>query len=461
MPSLFPEKKIRKSVNPALIISLSFSLTILAGAVLLFLPVSSRPGHAVPFLTALFTSTSAVCVTGLTVVDTGAHFSRFGQFIIMGLIEVGGLGIITFSTLFTLMFAERMSMKNRMITRDAMDDFDANRLGTLVKHILMYTFIIEFIGAAVMFSRFYPKYGLETGLFNSAFHAVSAFCNAGFSLFSNNYQGYKHDALFTVTNALLVIIGGIGFIVLLDLRQYLREKLKANPAIRLKYHSKIVLKVTAWLLLTGTVMIFLLEGNHTLTDMTVFEKIYNAFFLSASCRTAGFNTVPTGALLPATLFICTILMFIGASPGSTGGGIKTTTFAIIISSLKAMTYDKEHVVMNKKTISRKSVNKAITIAGTALFIVSSVTLILTIAERNNSLIAHHDFFLHIWFEVISAMGTVGLSAGVTPFLGSFSRIILIAVMFLGRVGPLTMALALSSNVTHVKIKYSEGRLTIG
>lgn len=447
-------------INPAAVIALSFIGTIFLGTALLELPMAAADGERIRLLDALFTATSAVCVTGLTVLDTGKRFSVFGQGVILFLIQVGGLGIMTFSTLFTILLGKKISLRNRLVVQDALDYFQFQGIHGLIKRIILITLILETVGAFFLFWGWRSALGNKQALYTAVFHSVSAFCNAGFSLFSQSLIPHRANHIITLSISTLIILGGIGFVVLVDLEHYLlRRKLPRNK--RLSYHSKIVLLVTATLLFLGMIVVLTLEWNNTLRSMGLAEKLFNSFLQSVTCRTAGFNSLSMGLLHPSTLVFFIFLMFVGASPGSTGGGVKTTTFAIVLCSLKSMAYDQDEVTFLKKTVPKKTVHRAISIVGIALGVVFLITMALVVIETNNPGIPEKNYFLSILFEVVSALGTVGLTTGVTPWLTDPGRFFIILVMFIGRIGPLTLALAIGNRKMPPALRYSEAKITVG
>lgn len=447
-------------INPAAVIALSFLGMIFLGTALLELPMAAADGERIRLLDALFTATSAVCVTGLTVLDTGKQFSLFGQGVILFLIQVGGLGIMTFSTLFTILLGKKISLRNRLVVQDALDYFQFQGIHGLIKRIILITLILETVGAVFLFWGWRSALGNKQALYAAVFHSVSAFCNAGFSLFSQSLIPHRANPIITLSISALIILGGIGFVVLVDLEHYLlRRKLPRNK--RLSYHSKIVLLVTATLLFLGMIVVLTLEWNNTLRSMGFAEKLFNSFLQSVTCRTAGFNSLSMGLLHPSTLVFFIFLMFVGASPGSTGGGVKTTTFAIVLCSLKSMAYDQDEVTFLKKTVPKKTVHRAISIVGIALGVVFLVTMALVVIETNNPGIPEKNYFLSILFEVVSALGTVGLTTGVTPWLTDPGRFFIILVMFIGRIGPLTLALAIGNRKMPPALRYSEAKISVG
>lgn len=416
------------------------------------LPVATKSGKGADFLTALFTATSATCVTGLVVVDTKTYWSVFGQIVIMLLIQVGGLGIMTMSTLFALILGRRITFKERLVMQEA---FNTNSLGGIVKfakYILMVSFLFESIGAIILTLRFLPQMGLKKAVYYGLFHSISAFNNAGFDLMGNfrSLTGYVSDWVVNLVIMGLIIFGGLGFYVLLDIYEHRHFN-------KFTLHSKIVITITLFLITIGTLLIFLFEYNNpkTLKPLDFPTKILAALFQAVTPRTAGFNTLSLSDMTIASKFLTIILMFIGASPAGTGGGIKTTTFAVILYTVLSVIKGEEETVLYKRTISRNIVYKAVAISFISVFIIFSVTMVLSITETSN--------FLTILYETISAFGTVGLSLGLTRELTTVGRIVIIFTMYTGRVGPLTLALALAKRQRRPKpiIKYAEEKIMVG
>ncbi|MBS3946751.1 MAG: TrkH family potassium uptake protein [Dethiobacter sp.] len=435
-------------VSPAKILPGGFALLILLGAVLLTLPASTHTG-SLSFLDALFTATSAVCVTGLVVVDTGTYFTRFGQTVIMLLIQVGGLGIMTAATLIFILLGKKITLRERLVIQESLNQITMQGLVRLAYTLVLLTLTVQGIGAVLLATRFVPLYGFSTGLFYAVFHAVSAFCNAGFDLFGGfrSLESFAQDPLIPTTIAILLILGGLGFTVLLEVYQCRRFA-------RLSLHAKMALVVTVLLLLSGTLMILLLEYSNpeTLGRFNFGGKLYHAFFTAATPRTAGFHTVPTGLLTQATLFFTIVLMFIGASPAGTGGGIKTTTFGTIVIAVISMVRGDEESTMFKKRIPGDLLVKALSVVMFSLSLILLVTLILTVTEQKP--------LLDILFETTSAFATVGLSTGVTPDLSPIGRVLIIITMFIGRVGPLTLVFALA-HPRKKPFRYMSERIMIG
>lgn len=443
---------IKIKLTPTQVLALGFATIILIGTLLLMLPVATKSGERTDFLTALFTATSATCVTGLVVVDTKTYWSVFGQIVIMLLIQVGGLGIMTMSTLFALILGRKITFKERLVMQEA---FNTNSLGGIVKfakYILMVSFLFESIGAIILTLRFLPQMGLKKAVYYGLFHSISAFNNAGFDLMGNfrSLTGYVSDWVVNLVVMGLIIFGGLGFYVLLDIYEHRHFN-------KFTLHSKIVITITLLLIAIGTLLIFLFEYNNpkTLGPLDFPTKILAALFQAVTPRTAGFNTLSLSDMTVASKFLTIILMFIGASPAGTGGGIKTTTFAVILYTVLSVIQGEEETVLYKRTISRNIVYKAVAISFISVFIIFSVTMVLSITETSN--------FLTVLYETTSAFGTVGLSLGLTPELSTVGKIIIIFTMYTGRVGPLTLALALAKRQRRPKpiIKYAEEKIMVG
>ncbi|SHK02421.1 TrkH family potassium uptake protein [Desulforamulus aeronauticus] len=435
--------------HPSRVLVTGFAAVILLGVFLLMLPISSASGQPTGFLTALFTATSATCVTGLVVVDTGTYWSTFGHVVIISLIQVGGLGFMTMAVLFWLLMGRRVTLRERLLIQESLNVIDLSGLIRLAKKVLLLTLIIELVVALLLTLRFIPDFGYPTGIWYSLFHAISGFNNAGFDLMGGfrSLTGYVEDPIINFAISIDIILGGIGFTVMADLLQYRKRQ-------RLSLHTKLALLVTAALLLVGTLVIFLLEFHNTLQPLSWSGKLWASWFQSVVPRTAGFNSLDLTALRPATLFFMVILMFIGASPGSTGGGIKTTTFALPGLAVFSLARGKEDAELFGRRIPKEQVYKGLAIILLAVSWVVLATLILDVVEKAD--------FLRILFEVVSALATVGSTAGLTPTLSDTGRIVIIITMFLGRVGPLTVAYALSTRQRRKQqFRYAEERIIIG
>ncbi|MCP4649033.1 MAG: Trk family potassium uptake protein [PVC group bacterium] len=428
-------------------------MAILIGAFLLTLPIATTDGRGADFIDALFTATSATCVTGLIVKDTGTFFSLFGQLIILLLIQVGALGIMTFSITLFVAVGKKISNKEAMAMQEVLDqDSVADILG-VVKFIATMTVFVEFLGAAFLFFSFEPYISDPIQRwYISVFHSISAFCNAGFSLFSDNLTGFALDVNINLCISFLIIFGGIGFIVVKDIwDKYILRKRARSIGVRL--HTKLVLTVTLSLLVIGTVLIFFAENNVGLNGLALKDKILMSFFQSVTTRTAGFNTMDIGRLTNASIFSMIILMFIGASAGSTGGGIKTTTFWIILKAFTRHMQNKEDISAFKRKIPDVLLGKALTIFVLSAGLVVLFTYLLSIFESFS--------FRDIVFEVVSAFGTVGLSCGITPDFHMGGKILITILMFLGRLGPLTMVLAFAAYKRKINYTYAEEKIMVG
>ena len=437
------------------ILALGFLAVILLGTVLLALPIAAKNGQSIGLFDSLFTSTSAVCVTGLVVVDTGTTFSLFGQIVLIVLIQVGGLGFMVFATMLMVMLGRKISIRGRMLIRESMNASSLSDLGSLTRLYLLLSLAIELIGTVTLCFRFVPLYGWQHGTWMALFHSVSAFCNAGFDLFGNyaSLTAFSGDPLVLLTVASLIILGGLGFSVILETarnRQGFRN---------LSLHTRIVLMTTLVLLLAGTVFYWIVERTNaeTLAGCSEGEKILNAFFQSVTMRTAGFNSFDLSGFRDGSKMFSSLLMIIGASPASTGGGIKTTTIATLTLLMLSVVRGESEVNVARRRLSDDISRRALAVA--VLFLTTLLTGTLIISLIENGRFPLED----ILFEASSAMGTVGVSAIGTPNLSSASRAILLPMMFLGRVGPLTLAVAVAKRQGGIRTasKYPEERIMIG
>ncbi len=446
----------KSSLTPPQVMVLGFLLVIIVGAFLLSLPGMTQAGKHLSPLDAFFTSNSAVCVTGLVVTDTGTTFTFLGQLVILMLIQIGGLGFMTMSTIIFAILRRRIGLRERLLIRESLGQISLQGMVKLVKYVVRVTFIIEGTGALLLLIRWWPLYGFKRGLFLSIFHAVSAFCNAGFDILGpytgpfTNLTAFVGDPLVNIVICSLITSGGIGFMVIADLYDTRRHR---HPHLLL--HTKIVLVTTIVLIAAGTLAIFFLEyGNPaTLGKLSLIQKIWASFFQAVTPRTAGFNTISIGDMSGATLLLIVILMFVGASPGGTGGGIKTTTFALLLISAGSVISAGEEINISGRRIPFDLALRALAITLLALFLVVIATMALVIIEDKE--------FMSILFEVVSAFGTVGLSTGITPKLSIAGKMIIPFVMFAGRVGPLTLATALAQRRRGVPVSYPEERISIG
>ncbi len=442
--------------SPTRVSIIGFAALILTGTLLLMLPAASGTGH-LDFVDALFTATSASCVTGLVVVDTGQTLSNFGQYVVLCLMQIGGLGIMTMSTLILFMIGKRPSLAGRTVIHDTFTHGGEQNVYTLVGKIFLFTLIFEGIGAGLMMVRFVPSYGISQGIHLSVFHAISAFCNAGFSLFSDSFVTYQNDWYVNGILSILIICGGIGFAVIFEIkRSFGRGMFK-----RLSLHSKLCLVTTAMLVLGGTILILIMEWKNTMHPLPFSSRLLTSFFQSVTSRTAGFNTLVMSDLANETLFFLIILMFIGASPGSCGGGIKTTTLATLVLMGISRFKGVDHTRVFKRTIPESCTGKAINIILISSIIVIFATM--TILSTELGEVPHAQTrgkFLELFFEVVSAFGTVGLSTGITSMLSVPGKILITMVMFVGRLGPLVIALAIKKD-KRVRIQYAEENIMIG
>lgn len=441
----------KKALNPPKVLVLGFALIIAIGTFLLTMPFSTEDGKGLPFLDALFTATSATCVTGLIVVDTGDTFSTFGEVVLLFLIQIGGLGFMTFATLLFLLLGKKISLKERLLLKEAFNNISIAGLVRLVKRILLFTACIEIIGGLILSIRFSFDMPIGKALYFGFFHAISNFNNAGFDLMGgfNGMTAYVDDPFVVFTICALITIGGLGFIVMNELYEYRATK-------RLSVHSKIVLVTTLLLTASGTILIFFFEyGNQkTLGSLSEWGKVLGSLYQAVTPRTAGSNTLAIGDLTHSTLFLMIIFMFIGAGSGSTAGGIKITTFAVLVATMWSQIRGKEDVVLFRRRILNETILKAMTVVMCGMFIVVFVTIILSIIEQK------HSFMMYL-FEATSAFGTVGLSMGLTPELTPGGRVLIILTMFAGRLGPLTIAFAITKRRKSEAFRHPKGNIMIG
>lgn len=442
------QKLSKFELNPPRVLALGFASLILLGGILLNLPIATQNGQSIGLINAIFTSASAVCVTGLVVVNTGLYWSLFGQIVIIILIQMGGLGFMTMATIVALILGKKITLKERLIIKEQLNQETMSGLVKLTKYVILSTFLIEGIGALLLSIRFIPLYGWVKGIWFSVFHAISAFCNAGFDITGDSLVPFVGDYIINLTIAGLIILGGLGFSVYIDISK--NKNLK-----KLHLHSKLVLSITGILLLIGMALFFLIEfGNPiALKGLSLSEKLLASFFQSTVTRTAGFNSVNISVIRDTSAFLFIILMFIGGSPGSTAGGIKTTTIGVLALTTIALIKGDRDVVAFKRRISDDVINKSLSIVMIGLLLIIVVSFILTITESG--------IFLDLLFETTSAFATVGLSRGVTPNLTNIGKTIIMLTMYAGRVGPLTMAFAFGQKKKHKKYRYSEGNIIVG
>lgn len=436
-------------LNGVQILALGFLVLILIGATLLSLPISSKSGEPTNFLDSIFTSTSAVCVTGLITLNTSTHWSIFGQTIIMILIEIGGLGFMSFAVLISLILGKKITLRERLVMQEAMNTHSIQGLVKMVKYVLIFTVSVQFFGALLLSTQFVPEYGPSKGIFYSIFHSISAFCNAGFDLFGTSLVGFSNNSVIILVISALIIIGGLGFTVLLEIYEFKGMK-------KLSLHSKLVLITTGILIFGGTILMLIFEYRNpeTIGLMNIKDKLLNSFFSSVSPRTAGFNSVSTSDMTLASKFLTIILMLIGGSPGSTAGGLKTVTCGILVLTVISVIKGREDTEVFGRRFTKEIVYKAFTIAFIGLSLVIGVTMILSYTEAGASFIA-------LLYESASALGTAGLTLGLTSELSSIGKVLIMFMMYLGRVGPLTVMLALTRKKKKSGYKYPEGKILIG
>jgi trk system potassium uptake protein TrkH len=444
--------------SPARVSIFGFATLIGIGTALLMLPAASTIGR-LRFVDALFSAVSASCVTGLVVVDTGSALSTFGQLVILCLIQVGGLGIMTMSTLFLLLGGRRPSLAGQTLIKDTFTGGREKSVRDIIRNVVQFTLVIEGIGVLFIFLRFLPGRAAGEALYFSVFHAVSAFCNAGFSLFADSLVGYREDWVLNLTVCFLIVCGGIGFLVLSELKQ--NFPFNRRSWSRLSLHSKLVLSVTGILLISSSMTIIFMEWDNTLAPLSLPGRFLAGFFHAVSARTAGFNTLPIGEMANETLFIFVVLMFIGASPGSCGGGVKTSTFASLFVLGISRLRGRERPQIFHRTISTASIGKAISVVLISTLVIVLANMVILMVELGE--IPHpmsRGKFLELLFEVVSAFGTVGLSTGVTAGLSQAGKLILSIVMFVGRLGPLVIAMAVSRR-TAPRYYYAEEEIMSG
>lgn len=439
---------------------LSFGSATLIGTLLLMTSWAAA-GERLGFIDALFTATSAVCVTGLIVVDTGSALSVFGQSVVLALIQLGGLGIMTYSSVFLLVLGRRISFKGQALIEETLGRKARYTASRVIRDVFFFTLAIELAGAAMLTAAFAQSLPFFTALRHGVFHSISAFCNAGFSLFSTNLMDYRGNWIVNISIMLLIVTGGIGFTVMEDLDDAWTDW-RAGRAVRLQLHSKVVLTTTGGLILAGTIGIWVFERANTLKNLGAGETFLACLFQSITARTAGFNTIDYAMLTNTTLFFSLLLMFIGASPGSCGGGVKTSTFAVVASLFKSRLLAQGRVSLFRRTLPEHTVSRAVSILMASFAFVTIITFILLAAEIGP--VPHNQGggrFLELFFETISAFGTVGLSTGITSGLSAFGKVLITFVMFVGRVGPLTMALAIGKKEERGRFQYAEENLMVG
>ncbi len=440
-------------------ICLGFLAVIAVGTILLMLPISTSSGTWNDPIVALFTATSAVCVTGLGVVDTGTYFSFWGQLFLVALVQIGGLGYMTTNTFLLLLIGRRFDLRHKMAIQQALDRPGMQDSAQLIKSIIATTLIFEITGVFLLLPVFVPEHGLDYGLWLSIFHSVNSWNNAGFSLFRDNLIGYQSSFLVVFVVTLLIIFGGIGYQVIFEMYLWGRDRLLRKPSCQVfSLNFKVATSTTLVLLILGTVAYLLVEANNaeTLGQLNFGNKILTAWFQSVTPRTAGFNTVDFGQMTTAGLFITIALMFIGASPGGTGGGIKTTTLRVLTSCTKAVLQGKEEVHLYRREIAITLILKAVGVLMGSVGTVIGATILISFSEDPQKF-----SFIQILFEVVSAFATVGLSTGITAGVSAFAKVILILTMYVGRVGVLLLMGSLLGDPRPSSVHYPEENLLVG
>lgn len=437
-------KGISIQLNPPRVLAIGFIFLIVIGAVLLKLPVAG--GNHVSWIDSFFIAVSATTVTGLGTVDIGSTFTTFGEVVIMVLVQLGGLGLMTFAVMILIMLGRKIGLKQRILIREAFNQTSLGGLIRLVKLLFIFSITIEGLAFLLLSERWIPEYGWEKGMFYSAFHTVTAFNNAGFSIWPDNLARYVGDPIVNIVISSLFIIGGLGFTVLVDL--YYKRSFRM-----LTLHSKLMIVGTVGLNILAMVVIFLLEYGNTASfgGLSLSEKVFGAYFQAASPRTAGFLTIPTTDLTTPTILLTMVLMFIGAGSASTGSGIKVTTFIIVLLATLAFLRGKEEVVVFNRTIKKSIIVRALAIIVVSLLTVTIGLFVLTITENQP--------FLSLLFEVISAFGTVGLTLDLTPHLTASGKVVIMILMFIGRIGPLAFAFVFATRKESVVKHPSEDIFT--
>jgi len=430
---------------------------ITVGTILLMMPFSTASGTWNDPIVALFTSTSAVCVTGLAVVDTGTYFSFWGQFFVLALVQIGGLGYMTATTFLLMLLGAKFGLRDKIAIQQALDRTGMDDTAQLIRSIIATTMIFEITGIFLLLPVFVPNYGFNQGLWLAIFHSINSWNNAGFGLFKDNFIGYQTSVPLVLVVTVLIIFGGIGYQVILEMYLWLRDRLLRKPErIIFSLDFKVATSTTLILLVTGTIAFFFIELRNPATfgDLNLGNRLLAAWFQSVTTRTAGFNTIDIGQMTTAGLFLTIAFMFIGASPGGTGGGMKTTTLRILTSCTKAILQGKEQVLLYERKIPVTLILKAIGVVVGSVATVMISTILIALAEPELD-------FIKILFEAVSAFATVGLSTGITPSVSAAAKVILIVTMYVGRVGVLLLMAALLGNPRPSSVQYPEENLLVG
>ncbi len=445
-------------MHPASLFLYSYISAIAAGTALLMLPVSTASG-SIGFIDALFTATSAVCVTGLVVVDTGSYFTLFGQLAILAMIQLGGLGIMTVSVAFFSVIGKKVMFRHRMAMQEIFSHSPREDIYRLVKSIFVFTAIAELIGAALLAIFWSSEFETREAIYLGLFHSVSAFCNAGFSLFPDSFVDYRSSVFLNLVICGLIVFGGLGFPVVYEIYRKFLER-RENTRIRVSLHTKTAVITTGILIPLGMAVFLLTDVRH-LGSGDFSEILLSAMFQSVTCRTAGFNTVDIGALNSSALTFMMFLMIVGASPGSCGGGVKTTTLALLASLSWARIKGRNKVAMFRKNIPEETVTRSITVVFLSIVIISIFFFLVLVAQQGRGEAGLHSDFVPYLFETISAFGTVGLSTGATGALTSAGKMYIIVLMLIGRIGVVAFSYILTGRRHAAEIEYAEENMMIG
>ena len=440
-------RKLLRQFTPAQTLLAGYLLIILFGSILLMLPIASANGVPQALIDALFTATSAISTTGLVVVDTGSFYSLFGQIVILILIQIGGVGYMAFIVFIAYAFGNKLSLRAGMILEDSLAGVSLGNIEKIIDSVILYTFIFEFACAAILSLYWMREFSISHALYLGVFHSISAFCTAGFGLFADSFTSCQQNLLINLVLDITCIAGGIGFFVLYDIHSFLGGT--SNPR-RLSMHSKLALVVSIMAIVIGTVIIFLAENGNT----PFCERLFTSTFQSISASsTTGFNTIDIGAMSNTSLFMIIALMFVGASPGGTGGGIKTTTLGIMWLFLLSTLRGRHDTNFFERRLSPETIHKAFAIAFISALLIAVGAVVLTATEKAS--------FIQIVFEIVSAFGTVGLSAGITSSLSETGKIVIILIMFIGRLGPLTMGLSLVGRPKEERVRFPKEEVFVG
>ncbi|MCR1960942.1 potassium uptake protein [Thomasclavelia cocleata] len=463
---IFKKRHEHHTMRPTRQIALSFLAVILIGTILLSLPICNK-STPTTFLNNLFIATSATCVTGLVPVTTSEQFNYLGQLIIIVLIQIGGLGFLTFLNLLLIMIKKKISLTNKIVLQEALNQPSLNAIPKFLKNVIKYTFIVEGIGAILLLFVFVPEYGVLKGIYFAVFHAISAFCNAGFDVLGNNSLiGYQTNIIINLVIPGLIIMGGLGFIVWFDVMETIKKEYKKPSKFNYRHlfksfslHTKIVLIMTSILLFIGMILFYLCEfyNPDTIGKLNFFDQLQVSFFQSTTLRTAGFASVDIASLYPYTKFMMCIIMFIGGSPAGTAGGIKTVTFAISILMVYNIYHGRKEVAVFSRRIPKRLIIRSFAIITIGISLAFISIFILSISENAP--------FIDIMFEAVSAFATVGLSASLTPSLTGIGKIIIIILMYIGRIGPITLIISFARrsyiNAGKKEVQYTDGNILLG